>query len=177
MESISDHLSVFYRKHCNQPKSESKQSSTVQGRNFSKQNLEKLFIEVNDTNFNDILKEKQPSQAATLLHETIAETVNKTCPLITKKRSNSVPNWFSLGLKISSKKKNTPFKKAIKNNQRFSCYRAYRNIYNKLSKAAKTNYCTKQIEEAKHNPIKTWPVLNEVLSKTKNKLLYLLKLT
>ena len=171
MESISDHLPVFHLKHCNPPKSESKQSSTVQGRNLSKQNLEKLFIELNDTDFTDILKEQQPSQAATLLHEKIAETVNKTCPLITKNKSNSVPNqpWFTLGLKISSKKKNTLFKKAVKNNQRFPFYRAYRNIYNKLIKAAKTNYYTKQIEEAKNNPIKTWAILNEVLSKAKNK--------
>ena len=51
-------------------------------------------------------------------------------------------------------------------------YRTYRNLYNKLIKAAKKNYYTKKLQDVKNDVKKTWELLNDIISKHKKSVSY-----
>lgn len=173
VEDVSDHFPIFY---CFPSKSSSKyrdKNVTLQQFNdYSQKNVKKLSKNLSKRDWSDLISEQNPSLAADLLNSIISDEINSTCPPISIKRKiRNIPNqpWFTLGLKISSKKKNIFYKKALKSPNRMDFYRKYRNIYNRLIKLAKENYYSKILKDAQKDIKRTWAILNEIISKSKIK--------
>jgi hypothetical protein len=74
------------------------------------------------------------------------------------------------GLLISRRAKIELLKKSIVDPTFFNCekYKKYRNLYNKLIRAAKKDHVNEQLIINKKNPKKTWEILNELTGKQKN---------
>ena len=49
-----------------------------------------------------------------------------------------------------------------------NAYQSYRNLYNRLVRTAKTNYCAELIERHKIYIAKTWKVSNDIIGKRKS---------
>ena len=80
--------------------------------------------------------------------------------------------WMSRGLEISSKKKDTLYKKTLKpdcTNECIVTYKNYRNLYNKTKRTMKIIYYTNRISENIKNTKKIWGIINEILKKQKRR--------
>ena len=174
IEDISDHFPVF----CQIPsrpvtKRQNANEPTSSYRVLNNANISDLNDKLSKHDWQDIISDNDSSSAASKLNVILTELLAQACPLKSHKdKKKNTPNqpWFSLGLKISSKRKNKLFKKALGNEQRMIFYRKYRNIYNTLIKLAKANYYKKAIFESSDNIKKTWALLKQIIAK--NKTLY-----
>ena len=169
IEDISDHFPVFFYTSDN-PIAKPIPSNEFKFRDFSKGNLSKLKAAVAQLDWNGVYSDSDPCKGTEIMLKAINDTLDATCPYkvkITKKKC--IPNqpWFTAGLKISRKKKNKLYRKAIRNPNRLGHYRRYRNIYNRLVKLAKSNYYSRRLKENVGNIKCTWNLLKEIITKNK----------
>ena len=173
IEDVSDHFPVFYCFPNRIQKLNNHSPPHPTPHNFSKPNLDKLKNMLEEQDWSQVFSDSNPSTAADCLSVIISDLVNKTCPprnnASKPKRSKLSQPWFTAGLKISSKKKNKLFKKALRSSESLSFYRCYRNIYNRLVRLAKQTYYSNSLLKAEQDLKKTWSIFNEIIGKPKHK--------
>jgi hypothetical protein len=79
------------------------------------------------------------------------------------------PLFMTTGLLISRKTKNTLFKLQLADNnpENVNIYKAFKQLYFKIVRAAKKLYFQRKFQENTGNSKKTWDTLNEALGKEK----------
>lgn len=80
--------------------------------------------------------------------------------------------WMTQGLKKSSQKCQTMFKKVAKKPRdsiEFGRYKEYRNIFNTLRRKSKVAYYNDLIEKNRHSSKKLWGILHKLTGKIRNK--------
>ena len=84
------------------------------------------------------------------------------------KRSNN--QWIFTGLKKSSKRKETLYKKFLQNptQQNEQDYKRYRNKLNHLIRIAKKSYYSERFSQARNNTKSTWNTINYLLGRKKS---------
>ena len=175
-EDITDHFPIFLcfpTRSDRKTNQQTKNTEQANFRDFSKRNIDHLIDRLKETNWKNVLDETDPSNACKTFHSSFSCILDQTCPFISnndkpKKHAISQP-WFTPGLKVSSKKKNKMYKKALKNPCRMTAYRKYRNLYNRLVRLAKCNYYNKRLNETAHDIKGTWKILREIIPNTNNK--------
>ena len=120
VHDISDHFAVFYaipNSTTNKFQENDTQYNAFR-RNFSAENITKLNNELLLYNWDTILHDQDPNSAAKKFQNILADQITVCCPpLKTARQKGKRPNqpWFTKGLKISCKKKQSLFKKSLKN--------------------------------------------------------------
>ena len=113
------------------------------------------------------------NEYATKLQSFIDESIEKCCPLVTRKVKNtSNPDWVSKGFLTSIKRNNTLHQKfMIKGSAyHYAKFKEYNNRLKKLIRVAKQLSVKRQIKEAGNNVRKQWQVLNGVMKRHKGKM-------
>ena len=144
VEDISDHFGIFYSiPHCRPRLPRNIDDRTSHYRQTSKENFKKLNNSLLSCNWDD-LTEQDPNVATTKFHKILLNKIDQFCPLKKKPapRKSNLPTqpWFTIGLRVSSKRKKALYKKSLRKPNKLEFYHIYRNIYNKLVRLAKTNY-------------------------------------
>ncbi len=150
--------------------------------NGTKQTLKEQYIWTNDirkANL-DLFKEQLKNQSWTSVlhsnnpcdtfHEILDTLFNLTCPKIKRKvNKNKHPHtpWMTKGIMISRHTKVNLHKLAIKT-KNFSNFKKYRNIYNRVIKAAKMKLLQTNLNENSGNCKKIWQITNDYINKTRN---------
>ena len=86
-----------------------------------------------------------------------------------KENFNPAKPWLTFGLLNSIRNKNKLYKDSVKTPSplRESIYKDKRNRLNRLVKAAKKSYYSKQFENNKNDLKKSWTIIKEVINKRK----------
>jgi hypothetical protein len=91
------------------------------------------------------------------------------CKVSFNKNIHSTNNFMTNGLLISRKRKMELHKLALINPlEHLTFYRQYRNIFNSLLHASKSSYYDAKFSQYALNPKKTWDLLNELTSNSRN---------
>ena len=87
------------------------------------------------------------------------------------KKCNFSKPWFSKGLAKSIKKKNSLYRRCLRNPcaENEAIYRKYKNKLNHSLRTAKRLYYESKLEHLKSNIKGTWMLLNEILNRKKRK--------
>ena len=167
---ISDHLPIFYVL----------ENDVSDNHNVKYQ----MQHEINDVNickfmqqleeYNIMFKEndiKDPQYLYTHFIEFYCNTFNQCFPLKRVKPPKNNKSWYTYELKKLSSKKDSLYKKFIKNPSQYrkECYTKSRNAYTNAVKAAKRKYFSCKFQNLKGNISKTWKAINDVLQRHKSR--------
>lgn len=147
-------------------------SITFQTRKFNSQIY--LHIENDLLAHNwDSLHQMDTNTSYTYFINTLSDIIDAHAPLRTytvKKANIRREPWFTRALQISSKKLRKLYKHYIttKTTASHTNYIQYRNMYNKIRKAAKTLHFTNLFHEYRNNTKKTWQLINNLTGRKQN---------
>lgn len=169
ISAISDHLPVFYLKHCEPyiPPTQPKQSRKINDKTIP------IFQSLlTSTSWNDIIQENRPKQAYDIFFKTMESHIDKAFPLcqeIIKYKSKPINPWFTQGLSISCKTKYKLASKKIRCPlpENINKYKQFNYLYNKILRRAKQNYFKSKFLEYSHNLRKKWETVREALGRQK----------
>jgi hypothetical protein len=171
LTKISDHFPVVHFKKGCKPKTH---SNRVECRDFSETNF-RLFREtLQATNWDFVLNCQETQAAYNYFSDTFNNLFDVFFPLkVVKLNRNKhcLEPWMSRGLLVSRNVKIKLYKIFVKcpshaNSEKF---KNYRNLYNKLIRAAKKLHYDKQFVKYQSNLKKTWSLIHEVIKKSSNK--------
>ena len=151
---------------------------TVTYRPMTDANVKKLNDSLKKTNWTGVLSSNDPNEAYNMylkIYQTALDSAMpiKTVPLKHKKHKKQP--WITLGILKSIQTKSKLFKQKIRtqNEQQqtiaINKYNRYRNILNRVIKAAKRLYWDTVFTESKNDVKLTWKYINTILQRTQNK--------
>jgi exonuclease III len=167
---ISDHFAPF----CFLNNSKSKdRPKYIKTRNFSDENINSFRNLLAQANFQETYNEQQDTQLSyDKLHDTFFTLYDVHFPERTirfNKNIHKIEPWMSNGLLTSRRTKLKLFDKFTKkpcreNKENFT---KYKNVYNKLLRAMKKMYYSKQLISNQGNLKKTWEIIKEACNKNR----------
>ena len=163
---ISDHLCIIldlgHHKHRSQPEHSHNQTRLTDKRSIS---YAKKYLEA--VKWDCVMDCNSPVAAFNKFHHLLYESLDICVPFVPKPRQVVKPvddKWFTSGLKTSRFVKEKLLRKArLKpTTDKWDKYKAYRNKYYKIVKAAKMAYYCKQFNIHSKSSKRTWGLINEV---------------
>jgi hypothetical protein len=170
ISDISDHFFTFVAPCVSHtPK---QQHRTVSKRIFSQQNLNEFKREMSQVDWNPVIQKSNINEAYDVFwnkYNAIFERKFPLCRVRFNKNIHKLQNFMTNGLLVSRKTKNVLHKTSIADptNANIKKYKAFKTIYQRVSRAAKKLYFSSELEANANNPKKTWETLNEILGKNK----------
>ena len=167
---ISDHYPTFYIDQSNTPTPKSKPYKT---RKINKETQTDLKNLLNNSNFENILKQDDPSIAFPNFFTLWRSAAELSFPEITVKPKTSAQfshsPWMTPGLLISCKTKQKLFNKKLSNpsTQNISRYKTFNNIYNKCRHKAQKLHYNQRFADCREDLKTTWRLIREVSCTTK----------
>ena len=168
---LSDHFPIF---HCIKAVSPSIPPKLVESRNFSKANLTLFNNSLLRYNWSSVIECKDPQLSYNNFSDSFFSLYNLHFP-ITKfkfnKNYNKLEKWMSKGILTSRREKNRLSKLCFThpNPTNSAIFKKYRNLYNKIIRAAKKMSYDKLFKKFQSNLSKTWQLINEVINKKPKK--------
>ena len=167
---VSDHFLTFLQLPSCQPRNQSK---TVKSRNFSKANLDRFRECLGNLSWRNVLNSNDVDDSYNLFWDDFSLLFEQNFPTKSvkfNKNLHKIYNYMTPGLLVSRQTKIKLHKASIHNpsNENVSCYKKFRNIYNKVMRASKKMYFDNNLKNAKQNPKKTWQLLKEAIGSTGN---------
>jgi Reverse transcriptase (RNA-dependent DNA polymerase)/Endonuclease/Exonuclease/phosphatase family len=171
LTKISDHFPVIhFKRTCKttiQPKK-------IEFRDFSQDNLMQFGDSLRSINWDFVSNSYNTQEAYNYFSDTFLNLYNIFFPVKVVKfnrNKHCIEPWMSRGLLTSRKEKIRLLKLSVKNPNvvNIDKFKLYRNLYNKLIKAAKKMYYEKQFIKHQSNLKKTWSLIHEAIKKTCSK--------
>jgi len=167
---ISDHFPILYVLKCKRMPCEKK---IIQSRDFSKRNIETFKNNLQNINWNVLKDFQDVDDSYNYFLENFNDLYNLFFPIKTIKPNKNIhptEPWFSNGLLKSRSEKQRLDKLAASapSAENISRYKAYRNVYNKVVRAAKKLYFEKKLKSCQSNAKATWQTIKNI-SKIKSK--------
>ncbi len=169
MTDLSDHLPVFICTDLNISRKFQSENSYHEVRQYTCENVDKLKSELKTVEWGNICNSNDVNVSYTNFINKYNEIFERCVPLKKKKihSQNSTPKspWISLALLKSIKRKNSLYKKYLKNPSTKNCdtYKTYRNKLHSTLRMAKRNYFSDILEKERNNMRNTWKILNSIL--------------
>jgi hypothetical protein len=160
----SDHYPIMISlPSCSENKSK---SITFKSRKFNPDTYSKIEADLLAHDWSN-LHTMDSNPAYTYFTDTLMQIIDKHAPIRSKtirKRNLRREPWFTKALQISSKKLHKLYKHSIKSKslQSQAHYTQYRNMYNKIRKAAKNIHYTQLFNEYRNNIKKTWHLIHNL---------------
>ena len=166
---ISDHLCTFIQLEFDKSR---QKTNTKSFRSFSKHNIDLFKSQMSSISWDHYVEMNDTQVAFDTFWSTFSELFEEIFPVKKVKvnrKKDKMEKWMTKGLLVSRKTKLRLRQKALEHPTLTfkSDYKTYRNLYNKLVRKAKENYYKEIFLLHKHNPKKTWGVLNEIRNKSK----------
>jgi hypothetical protein len=166
---ISDHFPVICEISNNVPPPKPK---ILESRNFSTLNVSNFNTFLNNQNWDTLLAIEDPQMAYNEFSDTFFNIYNMFFPLKRQKFNRNVhclEKWMSKGLLISRKHKMYLGKMYANNptDENRLSFKNYRNMYNRVIRAAKKMYFDQQFVKNQTNLKKTWELIFDSIKKTK----------
>ena len=168
---LSDHFPVF---HCIKAITPSAPPKYVESRNFSKANLTLFNTSLLSFNWSSVTECKDTQLSYNNFSDSFLSLYNLHFP-ITKfkfnKNFNKLEKWMSKGILTSRREKIRLSKLCFThpNPTNTLIFKDYRNLYNKIVRAAKKLSYDKLFKKFQSNLSKTWQIINEVINKKPKK--------
>ena len=171
ISKISDHFPVLHYIAVQKPIIPNK---TFTCREMSNQNVIRFTEELSNTNWVDITSINDPQLSFDLFLKQFCSLYDRHIPLSTKKfdkNFHKIEPWITSGILTSRRNKIIMEKNTFNNpvGNALLDYKNYRNIYNKLLKAAKKMYFEKELLANQSNFKKTWELINSAMNKKTSK--------
>lgn len=168
MTEISDHLPVF----CINIDKVCKEKPMYQlKRQFNDVNVNKFLQLTHNIDWSSVLSNNNCQAAFTIFHNTVSQCFDECFPAkMVKSGYKNRKTWLSAGLKESIKVKNKLYVKSIKvpTLANINLYKRYRNKLHHLLRKAERDHYHMLLEINKHNHVKTWKILKEVINNKKH---------
>ncbi len=171
ISDISDHFFTFVAP-CVSP-TPKQQHRTVSKRIFSQHSLNEFKREMSQVDWNPVIQKSNINEAYDVFWNNYNATFERRFPLRRVRFNRNIhklQNFMTNGLLVSRNTKNVLHKTSIADptDANIKKYKAFKTIYQRVSRAAKKLYFTSKLEANANNPKKTWETLNEILGKKKN---------
>ena len=173
LNNMSDHLPILTL--LRQTKIKNNTPLIFESRKLTNKTVNSIKAALDHINWEEKLSGSDCNENFNKFTTLLDSIMEKHSPLrkirISSKRIYTEP-WMSRGLEISSKKKDTLYKKTLKPDCTADCivtYKNYRNLYNKTKRTMKIVYYTNRINENIKNTKKIWGIINEILRKQKRR--------
>ena len=168
---ISDHFPIFCILPLTKPKAVHR---VVKSRHINEQSIEKFKNTLKNVPWPDISALEDPQLALDSFLQTFSELYELNFPETTvkfNKNFHKKEKWITAGLLTSRRNKNSLCTTSIKVPSEFNinAFKMYRNIYNKLVRAAKKLYYETELQNNQNNLKQTWKILKEAIKKNNNK--------
>ncbi len=166
---ISDHYPIFHLLNSSKSKAKPKVINT---RNFSSENINFFKESLSGQSFNDVLNEEDPQKAYDSFHKTFFDLFEITFPLQVKKFNKNIHKiepWITKGL-LKSRMTKMKLSKISARNPTFenkNKFKAFKNLYNKLSREMKKIYYQDQIIKHQGDAKKSWELIREATGSKK----------
>jgi len=170
ISDISDHFFTFVAPCVSSaPK---QQHRTVSKRIFSQHNLNEFKRDMSQVDWNPVIQKSNINEAYDVFWNNYNTIFERSFPLRRvrfNKNIHKLQNFMTNGLLVSRNTKNVLHKTSIADptDANIRKYKAFKTIYQRVSRAAKKLYFTSKLEANANNPKKTWETLNEILGKNK----------
>jgi endonuclease/exonuclease/phosphatase family metal-dependent hydrolase len=164
---ISDHFPIVHFKQTN--KIPAKQEF-FESRDFSDANLKRFNDNLRSVDFGPVYESTDAQQSYDVFSKIFLELYEIFFPLVRKKLNRNVhklEKWMSKGLLVSRNVKINLCKKSIANPSPATIekFKSYRNLYNKLIKAAKKLFYEEEFQKEQANIKNTWKLINQIVNK------------
>ena len=171
LTDISDHFPILTIMN---GKKKIEKSSFIYKRKFSEENLNAFKAEFQNIDWDLLYSENDVQKAYDIFYQKFNTAYNKHFPLKRikiGKNSHQSDDFMTKGLKISQEHKFTLTDLKIKDptNENINRYKEYRNLYNKLIKAAKQLHYKLEFQKHRHDLKKTWMILKDAIRMKKDK--------
>ena len=163
VDSPSDHFFTFVTVNF---KKNDRQDSSSKFRDFSLKNIENFCLDLSQNNWSRIYHTNDTETATNWFLEDFFAFFEKHFPVKSKfnnRRKFSVEKWFTKGLLKSRKRKLFLYKKWKRCGTELSknIFVEYRNVYNKVCRAAKKKYYSAELQKTKCSSKKHWQIIKE----------------
>ena len=172
IESISDHFPVFFTRNLkrNKPLNSNPQKTRI----FNEKNINNFKDKLSNSNWNEILDQKNPTLAFNNFFDIINTNFNNSFPelSITKNRRTTPSEpWMNADILLKRKIKNKLFTKMKRSGSAdlINKYKSFNNQYTFLCRQTKIQYYKEKFKTHEKNIKKTWDIINNVLGKCKSK--------
>ena len=168
---VSDHLPIFcVRKKIIVPNNPS--NPIINNiREYSDQNIKSLINDLIQETWTDVYEEKTDANAAyNIFYDKFKRNYDKNVPVIHKhsKRKNNRRPWITKGIIKSIHKKNTLFKKHVRNPNDaalHNTFKRYRNRLNSIIRLSRKTFYAQKLYTASNNVKQTWNILKMYLER------------
>ena len=138
-------------------------------RDFSTNNVNNFRQVLNAETWDSVYTSNCPQLAFNMFSDKFFSLYNLFFPLQTRKFNKNIhklESWYTNGLMVSRREKIRLEKVATctPSEENISTFKSYRNLYNKLLKAAKKLYFEKELCSAKCNLKKTWTLIRQAIN-------------
>ena len=171
ISDISDHFPILT---ILPDKKKISKSPFIEIRNFSEEKLQLFKEDFFMIDWNELYEENDAQTAYDYFHEKFDYSFNKHFPLKKvkfNKNFHAKEPFMTRGLLKSRLKKLKLVDDKIREptDENINRYKEYRNVYNKLIRAAKQLYYKSALEMHKHDLKKSWEILRDAIRKKKDK--------
>ena len=171
ISQLSDHFPVLHFLSCSKHRSTPK---TIAKRDFSDANLNYFRTSLSALGWQDVISASDPQLALNSFSETFTSLYDIHFPLVTKKFNKNfhrIEPWITGGLLTSRRKKIELEKQMLVNPSPSSTlnYKTFRNVYNKVLRAAKKLYFEQQLILNQSNVKQTWNLIRLAMNKKTEK--------
>ena len=140
--------------------------SIVSFRLFSKQNFEKLLLNFNSINFDNLFLFDNINDSFDYFYDRMYSAYDLSFPIKRKKKKTKTKSaWITADLKFCIKKKYKLFKMLKENCITYEVYDTYRKLLNSAVRQAKSLYYLKKSFQFDGNMKRTWNFINDLLNK------------
>lgn len=168
INDISDHLPVFVIYDC-EFKSMKEEQETRQRRVRTEECLNKLRSALSGQEWTRVYQAADLDSAYGNCLDTFLAIYDRSCPVKQSKGKANCQDgpWIIRGLSNACKKKNTLYKKCIKNRTKENemKYKKYKNKLTDIIRKCKKDYYNNVLEKNKNNIRGTWKILNSIIRK------------
>ena len=173
LSDITDHYINFI---FTEKKDKHVQPHNITYRPITANNITKLNNELEKADWNEVTECNEPNEAYDIFLRIYQCILNKTIPMKTinfNKSKHKKQPWMTTGILKSIQTKSKLYKQKANTRQNQNLinekYNNYRNLLNKIIRAAKNSYWHKSFSESKNDMKQTWQNINNILQKTRNK--------
>ena len=171
ISQLSDHFPLLCVIGPQKPPSKPKMFSS---RDFSVTNIDNFNNSLSSLNWNNVLSSADPQTSYTAFSDTFFSLYDTYFPPITKKFNKNfhkIEPWFTLGLLTSRRKKIALTKEHFLDPSLLSLnnLKCYRNLYNKVLRAAKKLFFDFELRSNQSNLKKSWELIRLAMKKKTDK--------
>ena len=168
---ISDHFPLFSLLGCHK---KPHQQKNLTSRNFSEDNIERFKNSLSAMNWQNVFSTNDPQLAFSNFSDTFLTLYDLNIPVTTKKFNKNIHKvepWITSGILTSRRKKIALSKSHFSSPSPLSLsqLKLFRNLYNKVIRAAKKMYFENELLANQSNLKKSWALIRLALNKKHSK--------